>query len=349
VKLENLYQQVGSWLTEKSPLSDVVISSRVRLARNISNFKFFSQSDSQQQTGLVDYLQEQILTSGISEDLWYFQMDRISPLDREVLTERHLISRQLADNEGCRGVVLKGDESVAVMINEEDHLRLQSLAGGMQLMRCYETINAVDDCLEKHLNYAFSPDYGYLTACPTNVGTGIRVSVMLHLPGLKMAGHLEKVFRAIRDMRLAVRGLNGEGSEPIGDLYQLSNQITLGKGERQIVDEVIANAVTPMVDYERRARQKLLDERPRMLDDKIFRAAGILRNARLISTEEAMYMLSYVRLGIHLHRIRDISLDAVNRLFLLIQPAHLQKLHHQALDANARDEARAEFIRKNLG
>jgi protein arginine kinase len=349
MNLDHLCEHVGSWLSSPGPDSDVVISSRARLARNINGFRFSSHADGQQQEGLVDYLREKVLGAGISDDLWYFQMDRISPLDRELLTERHLISRQLADETGRRGVVLKEDETIAVMINEEDHLRLQALAGGMRLRECYESVNHVDDCIEKQVSYAFSPELGYLTACPTNVGTGIRVSVMLHLPGLKIAGHMEKVFRAIRDMHLAVRGLYGEGSEPIGDIYQLSNQVTLGKSEEQIVEEVVTNAVQPVVEYERKARQKLMEQRPMAMDDKIFRAAGILRHARLISSEEAMYMLSHIRLGIHLQRIRDISLETVNRLFLLIQPAHLQKMHHQPLDAAARDEARAEFIRKNLG
>jgi len=234
------------------------------------------------------------------------------------------------------------------MINEEDHLRIQMMASGLQLQETFGRISEIDSLLEEKMEFAFSSQYGYLTACPTNVGTGIRVSVMLHLPGLKMTGEIEKVFRAAKDMRLAVRGLYGEGSEPIGDFFQLSNQTTLGKTEDQIIEQLVQHAVKPIVEYERLARRKLLEEKLTSLDDKIFRALGILINARLISSDEALYMLSYIRLGIHLGRIKNISLETTNRLFLLTKPGHLQNYYQEPLNEQARDRARAELIRKQL-
>ena len=349
MKLPQLYDHVGAWLDGSGPLSDIVISSRIRLARNIAGYVFFSQASKAEQAELLNYVQKKIMSTELKEGLWFLAMEKISPLEKHLLAERHLISKELSEGEGARGVALSHDESLALMINEEDHLRIQAMASGLQLFETYESIGRVDDLLEEHLSYAFSPKYGYLTACPTNVGTGMRVSVMLHLPGLKMTGEIEKFFRAAKDMRLAVRGFFGEGSEPIGDFYQLSNETTLGKTEEQIIDELVTQTVEPVVEYERRARQKLLDSRLIALDDKIFRARGILSSARLISSEETLYMLSFIRMGIHLGRIKDISPDTVNKLFLLSQPAHLQHICQASLDATERDRARADFIRKQLG
>jgi protein arginine kinase len=348
MKPSRTYEGIGVWLEGSGPLGDIVISSRVRLARNVAGFLFFSQAEAQEQAELLHFVRDKVMATELKKDLQYIDMEEASPLERALLAERHVISRQMAEGDGARGVALAHDESLAVMINEEDHLRMQWLSSGLQLEETYARINRVDDLLEGQMDYAFSPQYGYLTACPTNVGTGVRVSVMLHLPALKMTGQMDKVFRAAKDMRLAVRGLYGEGSEPIGDFYQLSNQTSLGKSEQQIIHEVVNDAVTPIVQYERRARQLILEEKRAALDDKIFRALGVLRSARLISSEEALYMLSYLRLGIHLNRIKDVSLGTVNRLFLFTQPAHLQQHYQQKLETPERDEVRAEFIRKEL-
>jgi len=349
MKLPQLYDHVGAWLDGSGPLSDIVISSRIRLARNILGYVFFSQANKTEQTELLSYAHDKIMATELKDGLWFLAMEKISALERHLLAERHLISRELAQGQGPRGLALSHDESLALMINEEDHLRIQAMASGLQLTETYQSIRRVDDLLEEQMPYAFSPKYGYLTACPTNVGTGMRVSVMLHLPGLKMTGEIEKFFRAAKDMHLAVRGFFGEGSEPIGDFYQLSNETTLGKTEEQIIDELVSHTVESVVEYERRARRKLLDDRLIALDDKIFRARGILSNARLISSEETLYMLSFIRMGIHLDRIKDITPDIVNKLFLLNQPAHLQHFCQATLDATERDRARAEFIRKQLG
>jgi len=335
-------------MDDSGPLGDIVISCRIRLARNIAGFQFFSHADAEQQAEVLGFVRDKVMASELKNDLWYIDMSEISALEREMLTERHVISKQLAQSQGARAVALSHDESLAMMINEEDHLRLQVLASGLQLRENYDRINRVDTMLEDSLKFAFSPDYGYLTACPTNVGTGIRVSVMLHLPALKLLGQIDKVFRAAKDMHLAIRGLYGEGTEPAGDLYQLSNQITLGKTEEQIIDEFIRRTVEPVVEYERLARKKLLKDRFTVLSDKIYRAVGLLSHAWMISSEEAMHLLSFVRLGINLELIKNIHLRDINDIFLLTQPAHLQALSGKSLDAGGRDEARAQFIRDRL-
>ncbi|MCF7958754.1 MAG: protein arginine kinase [Phycisphaerae bacterium] len=343
-----MYNHVAPWMDGSGPMNDIVISSRIRLARNISGFLFFPRADAQQQRDVLNYVHDRLMTTDVGKSMMYLDMENVPVLQRSILVERHLISRRLAEGNGACGVSISQDETLAVMINEEDHLRLQAIAGGLQLEETYSQINRIENVLEEQMEYAFSPRYGYLTACPTNVGTGIRVSVMLHLPALKMTGQIEKVFRAARDMRLAVRGFHGEGTEPIGDFFQLSNQTTLGKSESQIIEELTSLAVIPIVEYERRARQKLIDDRQVALDDKIFRALGTLGNCRMINSEEAMFLLSYVRLGVHLERIKDLSLNTVNEIFLMTQPAHLQNWYKKDMDPTQRDQMRAEFIVKKL-
>src|SRR5205814_1613634 len=245
-------------------------------------------------------------------------------------------------------VAVGENETLSIMINEEDHLRIQVLRSGLQLEEAWEQINKIDDQLEAKLDYCFHPRFGYLTACPTNVGTGIRVSVMLHLPALKLTGEIEKVFRAAKDMRLAVRGLYGEGTEATGDFYQISNQTTLGKSEEEIISDFKHLVIPKIIDYEHHARKMLLNERTIALDDKVYRALGQLRSARLLTSEEVLFALSHVRMGINLGRVKDIDIRTINEMFLLTQPAHLQKLQGRKLDGDLRRAARAEFIRQRL-
>ena len=235
------------------------------------------------------------------------------------------------------------------MVNEEDHLRIQVLRSGMQLTEAFDQINRIDDVLEEQLEYAYSRRFGYLTACPTNVGTGIRVSVMMHLPALKLTGEIDKVKRAARDMHLAVRGLFGEGSEAQGDLFQVSNQTTLGKSEKEILADFEHTVVPRIIAYEQQARQALLRQRPDQLDDKIWRAWGLLTNARVIGTEEVLQLLSHVRLGVNLGRLETVDIRTINELFLLTQPAHLQRLAGEEMDPPTRHIERAKLIRQRLG
>jgi len=245
-------------------------------------------------------------------------------------------------------VAVGDSENVSIMVNEEDHLRLQVLRSGLQLEEAWEQINKIDDALEAKLDWAFSPRFGYLTACPTNVGTGIRVSVMLHLPALKLTGEIEKVFRAAKDMRLAVRGLYGEGTEATGDFYQISNQTTLGKTEDDIISDFKHLVIPKIIDYEVHARKTLVNDKTVALDDKVCRALGVLRSARLIASEETLQLLSHLRMGVNLGRIKELDIRTINELFLLTQSAHLQKILGRRLEGDVRRAARADFIRQRI-
>ena len=330
-------------------MSEIVISSRIRLARNVNGFPFLSRCTKQQRSALEKRVRETILDSQVSPQTLYVDLEQSPEIDRQLLVERHLISKPHATAEGARGVAVGENENVAIMVNEEDHLRIQVLRSGLQLEEAWEQINSIDDKLESKLDFGFHPRFGYLTACPTNVGTGIRVSVMLHLPALKLTGEIEKVFRAAKDLRLAVRGLYGEGTEATGDFYQISNQTTLGKSEDEIISDFKHLVIPKIIDYEHHARRTLLNDRTVALDDKVHRAVGILRTARLMASEETLFLLSHLRMGINLGRVKDIDINKVNELFLLTQPAHLQKLQGKKLEGDARRAVRAEFIRQRLG
>ncbi len=349
MKIEDLTRHRGEWLRGDGPLSDVVISSRVRLARNLAGFPFLSKATAKKRREIQHVLRERIKGLSVDDGVFYVDIDGTEELDRRFLVERHLISRQHAEADGSRGVAISGHERVALMVNEEDHLRIQVLRSGLQLDETWEEINRIDDLIEEDIEYAFDPRYGYLTACLTNVGTGIRVSVMLHLPALKLTGELERVFRAAKDMRLAVRGLYGEGTEATGDFFQVSNQVTLGRSEEEIIDDFKNVVIPKIIEYENRARDALVREKALILDDKIYRALGALESARAVSSEETMFLLSHIRMGISLGRVDNIDLNTINDLFLVTQPAHLQKLHGKRLSGEERSVARAELIRQRLG
>jgi len=349
MKLSDLASGAGEWLRGNGPMSDIVISSRIRLARNIAGFPFLAKASRPDRTNLEHRTRDVILSAGIGPQTLYVDLEAAPEVDRLLLVERHLISKQHAAGEGARGVAVGENETVAIMINEEDHLRIQVLRSGLQLEEAWDQVNQLDDKLESKLDFAFHPRFGYLTACPTNVGTGIRVSVMLHLPALKLTGEIEKVFRAAKELRLAVRGLYGEGTEATGDFYQISNQTTLGKSEEDIISDFKHVVIPKIIDYEHHARRTLLNDRTVALDDKIFRALGLLRSARLIASEDVLSALSHLRLGVNLGRIKDVDIRTINELFLLTQPAHLQKVQGKKLDGDIRRAARSDYIRQRLG
>ncbi|MFK7821488.1 MAG: protein arginine kinase [Planctomycetaceae bacterium] len=343
--LNNLAMTSGEWLRGAGPDSDIVISSRIRLARNIARFPFANRLDDAARSEIEKLVREKLDKTG--RDFHYLSVNGLEPLDQQFLVERQLISRELADAEGDRGVAITGEENVSLMINEEDHLRMQVLRSGFSLDECWEDINQLDDSLESQLTYAFSERLGYLTACPTNVGTGIRVSVMLHLPGLRITKEIQKVFQALQKISLAVRGLYGEGSHAMGDFYQISNQVTLGKTEAETLDN-LRDVVPNIISYERRVRDLLIKENRGDLHDQISRAYGILQNARTISSEETMHLLSSVRMGVNLNLIEGLPISTVNELFIHTQPAHLQKLRGQSLESGERNAARATYLRERL-
>ena len=371
MKLTNISQDINEWFSGSGPLADIVISSRIRLARNLSGYKFLSHCSNTEKTAILEKLRDVLMTLDLGDKVYYISIDKAPALSRHFLVERHLISRHLAFGKGPRGVVMAQREFFTAMINEEDHLRIQVLNAGCQLSQGYEQINRIDDMIEQKVNYAFSPRYGYLTACPTNLGTGIRVSVMLHLPALKMTGQIEKFFNAAKDMGLTIRGLFGEGTEAASDLYQLSNQVTLGVSEAEIVKQFEKAIIPEITEFEKTARSHLLSKQPDILDDKISRAMALLQNAHLISSQEALFLLSHLRLGINMQKYmgastpaidklhtlcetsqadktRQVSIATINRLFMLTLPAHLQLNYGKPLDPNGRDALRAKIIRSAL-
>lgn len=347
LNLDNLSHTSGEWLKGTGPESDIVISSRIRLARNLAAFPFTNRATAHQKGEIEAILRERINKLETEPRLAYLNIPTLSTLDRQFLVERQLISRELAAAEGPRGVALAPAETVSVMVNEEDHLRLQVMRSGFALSEAWQDIDKVDDMLEQRVSYAFSDEFGYLTACPTNVGTGMRASVMLHLPALVLTKQIEKVFRALQKINLAVRGLYGEGSRASGDFYQISNQVTLGKSENQILSE-IREVIPQIIQYERQARNTLVKETRQALQDRVSRAFGTLRSATMMTSEETMDLLSSVRLGINLGLLEDLTIPKVNELFIQTQPAHLQKLMGASLDGEDRNAARARFLRGRL-
>ncbi len=349
--LRNLTEHAGEWLRGAGPQSDIVISSRIRLARNLAGFPFVGHANRRQRYETLEHCRTHITNRRIADNIFWVQLGDATAMDRQLLVERHLISRQhgSSKNQVPRGVAVGGDETFAIMVNEEDHLRIQVLRSGMQLTEAFDQISRIDDVLEEKIEFAYSRRFGYLTACPTNIGTGIRVSVMLHLPALKLTGEIDKVKRAARDMHLAVRGLFGEGSEAQGDLYQVSNQTTLGKSEQEILADFEHTVVPQIIAYEQQARQALMRQREDQLDDKIWRAWAVLTHARVIGTEEVMQLLSHVRMGVNLGRLDTVDIRTINELFLLTQPAHLQRIVGEEMDPATRRVARARLIRQRLG
>ncbi len=346
--LADLPEHPSQWLTDTGPHSDVVISCRVRLARNLVGFPFLVRTSEIQRREIVEMTHQRIIECKLAERMLWIDLENTQELDRQLLVERHLISRQHSAASHARGVIINPDESFAIMINEEDHLRIQVLRSGMQLDDVYTHVNRIDDMLETRLDFVFSQKFGYLTACPTNVGTGIRVSAMLHLPALKMTGEIEKVKRAAKAMNLEVRGFYGEGSEALGDLYQVSNQVTLGRTENEILTDFQEVIIPQIIEYEHRARKAMAEQRESLLDDRIFRAWGTLSNARMLAGDECMHLLSLLRLGVSMGRANNLDIAVINELFLFTQPAHLQKIAKHELSGAHRREFRAHFVRQRL-
>ena len=345
MNLDDLTRASGEWLRGTGPESDIVMCSRIRLARNLNDFPFINRASRSEKADIEAHARAAIAASG--EDLAYLELNQRSKLDLQFLVERQLISRELQNADYPRGVAIGPHENISVMVNEEDHLRIQVMHSGLSLHDVWEQINALDDRLEEKLPYAFSPQLGYLTACPTNVGTGIRVGVMLHLPALVQTKQIDKVFRALQKINLAVRGLYGEGTQASGDFYQISNQQTLGKSELELIRN-LTEVVPQIIEYERTARQKLVSERRQHLHDQVSRAYGLLKTAHTISSEETMLLLSSVRLGINLGLIDDLEIPTVNELFIQTQPAHLQKIQGKPLEVDERAVARAAYLRSRL-
>lgn len=345
--LDDMTDRCGEWLRGNGPESDIVMSSRIRLARNLADYPFIRQCNDFDRANIETLLRERFSADSGFVDLTFIDVADLEPVDRQMLVERQLISRELADSQGARAVAIDHQEQISLMINEEDHIRLQVIKSGLDLQKTWEAISEVDNLIESRVNYAFHPELGYLTACPTNVGTGMRVSVMLHLPALVIARQIEKVFNSLQKIGLAVRGLHGEGSQSTGDFYQISNQVTLGKSEEELVEHV-GSIVPTVINYERKARDVLIRDGNHDLFDQVSRAIGTLQNAQQISSDETMHLLSKVRMGINLGLIGDVEMRVINKLFINTQPAHLQKLSGGQLDQAHRNRERANYLHLHL-
>ncbi len=329
------------------PQSAIVISSRVRLARNLKGFSFPGWATKQDRIRAMDLMRPAVENIQQMEGGFSASMEELDSLDKQLLVERHLISREHAAKTVGSAVVISKGEIYSVMINEEDHLRMQAILPGFQLAEAYSKIDEVDNLLEKQLDYAFSPKLGYLTACPTNVGTGIRVSAMLHIPGLVLAEQISQIIQAVNKLGLAVRGLYGEGTDALGNIFQVSNQQTLGEEEARIVER-LEKVVSQIIEHEENARSLLLEKQKKVILNHIGRAYGILANAYSISSKEAMNLLSLFRLGVEYGFFPGVNADLPSELFLICQPAHLQQLYPNTADPEERDVVRAEILRSRL-
>lgn len=347
MKLNDLLSQTSEWLKGIGPESEIVMSSRIRYARNLKDVPFSHWANKEQRKKILSLIKPILIKNNYLKTALFLKMEELNAIDKQFLVERQLISRELAVGTDSKAVNISEKEIFSLMINEEDHLRIQVIQSGFNLEEALRLIEQIDSDLESSLKFACDIRWGYLTACPTNVGTGMRASVMLHLPALVMTKRINRVLQTISKLSLAVRGFYGEGTEAAGNFFQISNQVTLGHSEQELVDN-IERVIRQIIDYESGAREDLLAEQKAQVEDKILRAYGILSNARIISSKETINLLSMVRLGINFKMLDDIDIKTINELFILIQPAHLQKIEGKSLDANKRDIKRAELIRSKL-
>jgi protein arginine kinase len=339
------------WADASGPDGHIVLSSRIRLARNLLGMPFTIRADAAEHEVVLDHVTAAARETPELADAPMVRVDRLERAERQLLYERHLISRELAglDQGGIvrRGAALVVSGDLGVMINEEDHLRLQSLRSGFALPEAYAALERLDTGLGHRLAFAFHPEFGYLTACPTNAGTGLRASVLIHLPGLVLTKEIAKVLQGLSQVGLTFRGLYGEGSEVVGNFFQLSNQTTLGKSEEDLLDQLV-KIVRQVIEYEEEARRVLRRDAPALIEDKIWRAYGLLRHARLLSFEEGMNLLSGVRLGAGLNLITDVGVYTLNKLMIFTQPAHLAHQSGRALTDPDLPALRAAFVRRLL-
>jgi len=332
------------WTEGKGQFPEIVLSSRVRLARNLAQFPFPLKQTEASANAVLERLEKTVANS---RELKMYRLAEIPELERQVLVEKHLISPDHAQNPEHKGVIINTEGSVSIMVNEEDHLRIQCFASGLELDTLWQKADKIDDQIEKELTYAFDEQYGYLTCCPTNLGTGMRVSVMMHLPGLVLTNQVGMVLSQLSKVGIAVRGLFGEGTEAHGNLFQISNQITLGQTEEEILLNINSIA-KKLVAQEQAARDYLVQNAGLLIEDKARRAYGILTNAKFISSQEALSLISDLRLGKTVGMINDIELKMINELYLLCQPAFLQVLAKDHMDSQTRDIKRAEIIKGKL-
>ncbi len=343
--IESLIDSEKAELTQNAKKgAPVVLSTRLRLARNLAGAPFPERANSSQRRDLLTTCVDQLSEMGQMKHGRFYEISELSDLEKQVLVERHLISRELCESPGGSGIYINKDQTCAVMINEEDHLRIQFLKSGFNLKSVWKQIDRFDSDLERSFNVAFTPEFGYLTACPTNLGTGLRASVMMHLPGLVISEQMERVIRAVNQLGITVRGLFGEGSDATGHVFQISNQQTLGESEPEIVDR-LGNVLKTTIDHEVNARFKYLEDHREKLLDKIGRAFGVLQNAHVVSSNEAMNLLSLMRLAVDFEMLPESNRSDIDRLFIECQPGHIQHQAKKGIDPEGRDVTRANKLR----
>jgi protein arginine kinase len=347
MKFSSILSTQGEWLRGEGPHHQVVVSSRVRFARNLCNRAFPGWAKKAERTTILEQIKRRVEELPEMQDSFSELLQDLSSLEKQVLVERHLISREHAAKGAGSAVVMNRKQTLSIMINEEDHLRMQSMRAGLQLKQAFKLVDKIDSALESDLEFAFDPRVGYLTACPTNVGTGMRASAMLHLPGLVLSELINQVVQAVSKIGLAVRGLYGEGTEAMGNLFQISNQTTLGEKEDEIINR-LTKVIETIIDKEHDARQVLLQKKSNTLWDQIGRAYGVLTYAHAMTSKEALNLLSIIKLGVDLGAFPEDRRLPIDELFMDTQPAHLQKSSQQKLNAEERDHLRAQIIRERL-
>lgn len=344
---EEIVKKPASWLAGDGTQSGIVLSSRIRLARNISGCLFTSVADAQNRERVISFARLAIDKSPNLKKGTFLLWSELSELDKRLLMERHLISPEFVRGNDSRALFVSDEEMVSIMINEEDHLRIQIIQSGLEIRDTYCIADKIDDDLGQSLEFDFDMDFGYLTSCPTNVGTGMRASILIHLPALVLIREMEKVISQITKVGLTVRGFYGEGTDVLGNLFQISNQTSLGRSEEDII-ESLEKVTKQIIEYETNARQTLFQDAKEEIEDKIWRAYGILKSARVLTSEEVMNLLSAIRLGLGMGTIDLLPLPLINEILILSQPAHLQKYFNQDMDEDERDIMRAELVRSKL-
>jgi protein arginine kinase len=347
MKVNDLLNHTSEWLKGTGPNSDIVISSRIRLARNLDKIAFPHWANKKQAEETLNTIEEAAAKVDILKQATCFRLAELDSLDKQFLVERHLMSLEHAQKTDHKAILIDGDEVMALMVNEEDHLRIQVMQSGFNLHEAWGIIDRIDNALSKELSIAYLPEWGYLTACPTNTGTGMRGSVMLHLPALVMTRQIDRVLAAIAKLSFTTRGLYGEGTQASGNLFQISNQVSLGQSEEEILGN-INGIIRQIIEQEEQARQAILAKNRPLLEDRVSRSLGVLKSAHIISSQETIELLSMVRMGIDLGLVKEVNRRSINELFITTQPAHLQKIENKKLSSEERDAKRAELVRQNL-
>ncbi|MFA5146183.1 MAG: protein arginine kinase [Candidatus Omnitrophota bacterium] len=345
--IDDFLRQDSEWLRGTGPNQEIVMSSRTRLARNIGKLSFSHWADKRQLMEILELSEEAVRSNPFLKSALFLRLKDLSEIDRLFLVERHLMSPEHAKDVEYKALVIDPKEVVSIMVNEEDHLRIQVLKSGLDLKDAWRVIDEIDTELSKSLHFAYSPRWGYLTACPTNVGTGLRGTVMLHLPALVFTGQINKVLQATAKLGLNIRGLYGEGTEASGNIFQVSNQSSMGMSEEELIDN-IDRIISQIISREDLTRKNILMKNKEELSDRVWRAYGTLKNAHIISSEETIALLSAIRLGVDLGIVKNLNRKMLNELFIMTQPAHLQKLEGKVLTSHERDVKRAELIREKL-